>query len=94
MATNSAALQGGIAFLRSAGVDVIGIYALAADWEEIVGATDASSPRNGPFAGLSNWRPGPQSRDDALSWCSRSVTGGRVVFVQFPSGGFDGNLPC
>ena len=94
VATNSAALQGGIAYLRSAGVDVIGIYALAADWEEIVGATDASSPRNGPFAGLSNWRPGPQTRDDALSWCSRSVTGGRVVFVQFPSGGFDGNLPC
>jgi hypothetical protein len=94
VSTNSAALQGGIAYLRSAGVDVIGIYALAADWEEIVGATDASSPLNGPFAGLSNWRPGPQSRDAALSWCSRSVTGGRVVFVQFPSGGFDGNLPC
>ena len=39
VATNAAALQGGIAYLRSARVDVIGIYALAADWEEIVGAT-------------------------------------------------------
>jgi hypothetical protein len=94
VSTNSAALQGNIAYLRSVKVGVIGIYALAADWEEIVGAASAGAPQNAPFAALPNWRPGPQSAADALSWCSRSVTGGRIVFVQYPSGGFDGNLPC
>jgi hypothetical protein len=93
-ATNAAALQGSIAYLRSVNVGVVGIYTLAAFWEEIVGPTSASDPRNTPFAPLPNWRPGAQSIDEALSWCSRTVTGGRVLFVQFPSGGFDGNLPC
>jgi hypothetical protein len=63
---------------------------LAADWEQIVGATAA----NAPFAALPNWRPGPRSGAEALSWCSRSVTGGKVLFVQYPAGVFDGNLPC
>ena len=75
-------------------VGVVGIYALAGDWEEIVGATSANAQQNAPFAALPNWRPGPSSRAEALSWCARSVTGGRVVFVQYPSGGFDGNMPC
>ncbi len=93
-ATNAASLEGAIEYLRSANVAVVGIYALAADWEEIIGAPSATDPRNGPFASLPNWRPGPRSLDDALNWCSRTVTGGRVVFVQFPASGFDGNLPC
>jgi len=93
--TNAATLQGIIAYLRSVKVGIIGIYALAADWEEIVGATSAGAPQNEPFAGLPNWRPGPRTGGaEALSWCSRSVTGGRVIYVQFPSGGYDGNLPC
>jgi hypothetical protein len=92
--SNSAALQGAIAYLRSVNVGSIGIYALAADWEEIVGAPSANSPQNAPFALLPNWRPGPRSSADALSWCARSVTGGRVTFVQYPSNGFDGNVPC
>jgi hypothetical protein len=92
--TNAASLQGAIAYLRSVKVAVVGIYTLAADWEEIVGATSASAPQNAPFAPLPNWRPGPRSGDEALSWCARSVTGGRVVFVQYPSGGFDANVPC
>jgi hypothetical protein len=92
---NAADPQGAIDYLRSARVAVVGIYALAADWEEIVGASAASDSRNAPpFAGIPNWRPGPRGDAEALSWCSRSLTGGGVLFVQFPSGVFDGNLPC
>ncbi len=92
--SNAASLAGAIDYLRSVNVAVTGIYALGADWEEIVGAASAADPRNAPFAPLPNWRPGARSAQDALTWCSRSVSGGRVVFVQFPTGGFDGNLPC
>jgi hypothetical protein len=87
-ATNAASLEGAIAYLRSVNVGTVGIYALAADWETIVG------PSNGPFAGLPNWRPGAASSTDAGNWCQRTVTGGRVEFVQYPSNGFDGNTPC
>jgi hypothetical protein len=86
---NAADLQGSMAFLRSVNVGVIGIYALPADWQQIVGAAP-----NAAFAGLPNWRPGPRSSAEALSWCSRTVTGGRVVFVQYPALGFDANLAC
>ena len=56
-ATNSAALQGAIAYLRDVNVGVIGIYALAGDWEEIIGANSANAQQNAPFAALPNWRP-------------------------------------
>jgi hypothetical protein len=92
--SNAADLEGAVDYLRSVNVATIGIYALAADWEDIVGATSASAPENGPFAGLPNWRPGARSNQDALSWCSRTVTGGRVLFVQYPNSGFDANLSC
>jgi hypothetical protein len=92
--TNVAALEGTLDGLRSAGIGSIGIYALAADWEEITGAESASSPINAPFANLPNWRPGAQSAAEAPSWCSRSVTGGRVKYVQYAVGPFDGNYPC
>lgn len=92
--TNSADLQGSIDSLRSLNVGVIGIYALAADWETIVGASSASAQQNTPFQPLPNWRPGARSISDALNWCTRSVTGGRVAFVQYPAGSFDGDLNC
>jgi hypothetical protein len=92
--TNAADLEGAIAALHAAGVGTVGIYALAADWETIVGASSASAPQNAPFAGLPNWRPGARSGTDAPTWCARSVSGGRVLFVQYPAGPFDGNTPC
>jgi hypothetical protein len=94
VATNAASLQGGIAFLRSQQVPMIGIYTLASDWEEIVGATAANDQRNAPFTGLPNWRPGASSAAETGGWCVRTVTGGRVEFVQYPSGGFDANQLC
>jgi hypothetical protein len=92
--TNAADLQGAIDYLRSVNVGVIGIYALAADWETIVGAPSATAPQNGPFSRLPNWRPGPRTSTDAANWCTRTVTGGRVVFVQYPANGFDANVAC
>jgi hypothetical protein len=92
--TNSADLQGAIDYLRSSGVASVGIYALAADWEEIVGAPAANAPQNAPFAALPTWRPGPRSAAEAPTWCARSVTGGRIMLVQYPSGGLDANFVC
>ena len=93
-ASNAADLEGVIAYLRSVGVTTIGIYSTTTDWETIVGAASPDASINGPFAALLNWRPGPRSLQEAPSWCSRSVTGGRVSLVQFPLGGFDANLVC
>jgi hypothetical protein len=76
--------------LWSVNLGLIGIYGLPADWKEIVGATAPHTP----FSALPNWRPGPTSSTEALSWCSRTVTGGKVLFVRYPTRGFDGNVPC
>jgi hypothetical protein len=75
-------------------VGSVGIYALAADWEEIVGATAANAPQNLPFAALPTWRPGPRSAAEAPNWCARTVTGGRILLVQYPSGSLDANFLC
>jgi len=90
MALNSASLQGAIAYLRSQNVGSIGVYSTSTDWEALIGPPSSS----GPFDGLLNWRPGAAGAEDAPAWCTRTVTGGRVKFVQFPSGGFDTNLAC
>jgi hypothetical protein len=92
--SNAGDLQGAIAYLRSVNVGTVGIYALAADWETIVGAPSPTAPNNAPSSPLPNWRPGAQSGTDALTWCTRSVTGGHVMFVQYAANGFDANLPC
>jgi hypothetical protein len=94
LTTNAADLQGAIDYLRSVNVGTVGIYALAADWENIVGASAPTAAQNAPFAALPNWRPGARASTDAPTWCARTVTGGRVLFVQYPSSGFDANLAC
>ena len=93
-ATNAASLRGAVDALRALHVGQIGIYTLASGWEEIVGATSATSPQNAPFSDLPTWRPGAQSAAETSSWCARTVTGGRVLFAQYPSGGFDANVVC
>ena len=90
MDANAATLQGVIDSLHAASVASVGIYSTSTDWEALIGPPASSSP----FGGLLNWRPGPSGPQDAPSWCGRSVTGGRVKFVQFPIGGFDTDLPC
>jgi hypothetical protein len=90
-ATNAASVQGALEYLRSAHVTSVGVYSTLTDWEALIGPPAAGV---GPFGDLLNWRPGPSGPQDAPAWCGRTVTGGRIKFVQFPSGGFDTNLAC
>jgi hypothetical protein len=90
-ASNAATLEGTLDGLRSLGVSQLGIYSSSADWGTIVGEPSGSG---GAFAGLPNWRPGAQSLQDAPSWCTRTVTGGRVKLVQFQSSGLDADFVC
>jgi hypothetical protein len=90
MSNNEMAVRGSLDYLHSVNVSSMGVYSTLTDWEALIGAPSAS----GPFGGLLNWRPGPSGPQDAPSWCNRTVTGGRVKFVQFPAGGFDTDLAC
>jgi hypothetical protein len=90
MDVNAAAVQGAIDFLQSMKIGSIGIYSTSADWEALIGPPSNS----GPFGALPNWRPGASGLQDAQSWCSRTVSGGRVKYVQFTVAGFDTDLPC
>jgi hypothetical protein len=90
LATNAAAVDGAIAFLRSVNVASVGVYSTLTDWEIIAGPP----PAGGSFTELPNWRPGASNAQEAPGWCQRTVTGGRVKYVQFPSNGFDTNFAC
>jgi hypothetical protein len=88
--TNAAAVQGALDYLRSVHVASLGIYSTLTDWEALIGPAAPQAA----FGGLLNWRPGATNLQDAPSWCSRTVSGGRVKYVQFPSGGFDTDFAC
>ena len=88
--SNASAVQGALDYLRSANIASLGVYSTSTDWEALIGSPSTS----GPLAGLLNWRPGPSGAQDAPAWCNRTVTGGRVKFVQFPAGGFDTDFAC
>jgi hypothetical protein len=89
-AVNAAALEGIVAYLRAQNVGPLGIYSTSTDWEALIGPPTSAAP----FGDLPNWRPGPANAQEAPGWCARTVTGGRVKFVQFPNAGFDTNLAC
>lgn len=90
MSVNTATLQGAIAFLQAQNVASLGVYSTSTDWEALIGPAGS----NELFNGLANWRPGPSNPQDAPTWCSRTVTGGRVKYVQFPNNGFDTDFAC
>jgi hypothetical protein len=84
-AQNIAAIQGAAAFLRSRGATV-GIYSTPWQWERITGGWRAAMP---------TWLGGAGDPVDAASRCrGAGFTGGPVQLVQYPSGGFDGDLRC
>jgi hypothetical protein len=87
---NSADLQGAVDALRANGIGLVGVYSLAAEWEQLIGF----GPQNTPFAQLPNWRPGATQPSEAGLWCERTVTGGHVQYVQYPLGQLDANSPC
>jgi hypothetical protein len=88
---NVAALQGGIAYLRSAGVpdSRIGFYSTQYQWTIITGGPA------GTFAPFRSWVAGASSVRGASASCVGSgFTGGGVALAQYPYGGFDADLPC
>ena len=93
-ATNSADLQGAIAFLKSVGVNSVGIYAAPSHWATIVGATTPSSPQNDPFRALPYWLPGARNAKEATQRCVTTLTGGPTRLTQYVSGGFDVDYAC
>ncbi|MGH9164049.1 MAG: hypothetical protein ACRDZW_00860, partial [Acidimicrobiales bacterium] len=85
-AANSRIIQGAIDTMRARGVDV-GIYSTPYQWGVIAG---------GFSPGLPVWLAGPNNLEEASATCAQGTSfgGGVTWMVQFPYGGFDGNLLC
>jgi hypothetical protein len=85
-AANSADIQGMVDYFGSQAVTV-GVYSTSLQWGQITGGMTLTVP---------NWLAGASSATQASSWCSsaQSFTGGPVRVVQYPSGGFDGDVLC
>ena len=87
-ALNMAALDGAVAYLESMDVAGIGFYSTQYQWHQITGGTAV-------FAAHPSWVAGAGSAVQAAASCGgKGFTGGRVVLVQYPVGGFDANLLC
>jgi hypothetical protein len=85
---NVAALTGETDFFRSVGVAGIGFDSNDAAWGDITGHTTA-------FSSYPSWTPGATSAQDAETFCGRAgLTLGGIAIVQFPTGGFDGDIRC
>ncbi|MDA8312602.1 MAG: cell wall-binding repeat-containing protein [Actinomycetota bacterium] len=90
--TNVAVLQGIVVGLTAAGAPSVGVYSTSYMWGVITGGTSASTPSIGR---LTTWIPGAANEAGALTTCAGpSFTAGPVGLAQFPSGSFDGDLPC
>ncbi len=85
---NAADVQGGLDYLRAQGVATVGVYSTAYQWGQIAGGATLS--------GAADWVAGASSATQASSWCgpAHSFTGGPVWLVQYPSGGYDGDVRC
>jgi hypothetical protein len=90
-ARNRASLEGMAAYVRSRGGSV-GLYAIPADWREIVGTVTWDSN----LYRLPSWLPGATSQSGAIADCRRPplTNGGRVSLSQFVSGGLDQDVSC
>ena len=86
LAANRADIQGMVDALVAQG-RTVGVYSTGYQWGVITGGLVLDVP---------NWVAGASSVGQAKSWCtpSRSFTGGPVAMVQYPSGGFDGDVAC
>jgi len=91
--SNISALRGAVAYLTTptsaggAGVTTVGFYSNSSSWASIVGSATV-------FSGYVSWVPGARSLRAAKANCSASITGGRVKYAQYASGGFDADYPC
>ncbi|MEY2568568.1 MAG: hypothetical protein QOE35_3097 [Actinomycetota bacterium] len=82
---NVTTLQGSVDYLRAQGVTVVGMYSTTAMWKQITGGAAMPVPA---------WVAGASTKAQAKSFCGKGFTGGGVRLVQFPSGGFDGDVAC
>jgi hypothetical protein len=90
---NVADLQGMVAGLQAAGVQTIGAYSTASQWNNITGGT-MSSTFAGSLYGIPNWIPGARNLKGAQSNCSlSSFTGGSVTVAQW-TGSPDNDYVC
>ncbi len=87
-ANDIAALQGMADALRDRGVDLVGVYSTARQWEQITGG--------GGLDGLPVWYAGLGSVDLARAQCepAGSFTGGPVLLSQYLLDGLDADLRC
>jgi hypothetical protein len=104
--SNAADLQGAIDYLRSHGVPTVGVYSTGYQWDRITGgytASTAASYASGwrseftsayGIASSPSWVAGASSLSAAPGYCGSSFTGTSTWFVQYPSGGYDGDYAC
>jgi hypothetical protein len=78
-------IQGSIDFLKSK-VTTIGIYSTGYQWNQLTGGAQLPD--------RPNWVAGAINVKRAQAMCSSSFTGGRVLLVQYPSGGLDADYAC
>ncbi len=91
-AMNVAVLQGIVVGLTAGGAPSVGVYSTSYMWGVITGGTSSSTASIGRLA---TWIPGASNEAGALTTCAgQSFTAGPVAIAQFPSGTFDGDLPC
>ncbi|HEX5266996.1 MAG TPA: hypothetical protein VFW24_09500 [Acidimicrobiales bacterium] len=105
---NAADLQGGVDYLRSAGVPAVGIYSSKGDWTTITGGyTVSTAPIYQaawaaeftpvyPMALSPTWVAGAGSATTATSTCKGAAfTGVNPALAQYADGtGFDADLVC
>jgi hypothetical protein len=90
-ARNRAALEGMAAYLIARGGEV-GVYAVPAQWRQIVGAVTWDSN----LYRLDSWLPGAATASGAAANCRRDplTNGGEVAIAQYVDGDRDVNVPC
>lgn len=85
---NVAALQGAVAYLKSAGAAGIGFYSTQQQWNQITGGTLV-------FAAHPSWVAGARTSRQARNNCGDSAFSGDVVaMAQYFAKGFDADLRC
>jgi hypothetical protein len=86
-ANDLATLEGQRDYLRSKGVQQVGVYSTGYQWGQVVGSAT--------FGGAPSWYAGTGSLSTAQSHCGTTgFTGGPVTLVQFAKNGYDGDVTC
>ena len=87
--TDQSMLLGAVAYLKSVGVNNLGLYSTAQQWHTIMGTPPTA------FESLSAWMPGYATLAAAEAACALpSFNGGRVAMIQYPMNGLDGDYAC